>query len=151
MAPSARPFSPSFAAFSSDRCACSPGDGVTIHGSRGLLALATLALLTPFDAHAHRPPRPDAWWAALDAAATSAPAEGVLVLRAVRRGRVRIPAATFTMGSTPSAMARALALCEREVRAPQCHNDNIVALVRAEGIAHRVTISSFELDRTETT
>jgi sulfatase modifying factor 1 len=78
-------------------------------------------------------------------------ADGVRVLRVVRRGRVRIPSGTFTMGSTPLAMARALALCEREVRAPQCHNDNIRDLVNAEGIAHAVTISSFELDRTEVT
>jgi sulfatase modifying factor 1 len=108
-------------------------------------------LLAPFDARAHRPQRPESWWAGLDAGATSAPTEGVRVLRATRRGRVRIPAGTFIMGSTPSAMARAIALCEREVRAPQCHNDNVVAMVRAEGTAHAVTLSSFQLDRTETT
>jgi formylglycine-generating enzyme len=99
----------------------------------------------------HRPQAPEAWWAGLGEASVRAPAEGVRVLRAVSHGRVRIPAGTFTMGSIPAAMARALALCEREVRAPQCHDDNIVALVRAEAVAHAVTLSTFELDRTETT
>jgi sulfatase modifying factor 1 len=122
------------------------------HRLRALVALAAaLVLFAPFDARAHRPQRPEAWWAGLDAAATGAPSDGVRALRAVRRGRARIPAGTFTMGSTPSAMGRALALCEREVRAPQCHNDNVVALVRAEGAAHAVTLSSFALDRTEAT
>jgi sulfatase modifying factor 1 len=55
------------------------------------------------------------------------------------------------MGSTPRAMSRAIELCGREVRAPQCHDDNVIAMVRAEGIAHEVTVTRFELDRTEVT
>jgi sulfatase modifying factor 1 len=108
-------------------------------------------MLVPCAAQAHHPQRPEAWWGALNGAATTAPADGVRVMRAVRRGRVRVPGGTFTMGSTPAAMARAIELCEREVRAPQCHDDNFLALVRAEGVAHAVTLSSFELDRTEVT
>ena len=101
--------------------------------------------------HEHHPQRPEAWWAGLGGASSSGPADSVRVLHSVPRGRVRIPGGTFVMGSSPAAMARALALCEREVRAPQCREDNLVMLVRAEGVAHYVTISSFELDRTETT
>ena len=73
------------------------------------------------------------------------------MLRAMPRGRVRIPGGTFSMGSLPAAMARALELCQREVQASVCHDDGILGLVRAEGVAHSVTLSSFELDRTEVT
>jgi sulfatase modifying factor 1 len=48
-------------------------------------------------------------------------------------------------------MARALELCQREVHAPMCHDDAVLGMVRAEGAAHRVTLSTFELDRTEVT
>ena len=120
--------------------------------ARAVTLLTAVGWLVAFDAHAsHHPQRPEAWWAGLGEAAVRAPADGVRVLRAVPRGRVRIPGGTFVMGSSPAAMARAIALCEREVRAPQCHDDKLVAFVRAEGVAHPVTISGFELDRTETT
>lgn len=120
-------------------------------GLRTLVGLAVLALLAPIEALAHRPQRPEAWSAGLEALATSAPASSVHLLRSVPRGRVRIPNGTFTMGSTPAAMVRAIELCEREVHAPRCHDDNLVAMVRAEGAAHEVTLSSFAMDRTETT
>jgi len=48
-------------------------------------------------------------------------------------------------------MAHAIALCEREVRSSDCHQERFIALVRAEGTAHPVTLSSFEMDRTEVT
>ena len=48
-------------------------------------------------------------------------------------------------------MARALELCAREIRGAQCHNESVLAMVNAEGIAHSVTLSAFELDRTEVT
>ncbi|HXN34241.1 MAG TPA: SUMF1/EgtB/PvdO family nonheme iron enzyme [Polyangiaceae bacterium] len=114
-----------------------------------LAPIAICATLAPSGALAHRPPRPDAWWAGLDAAVQSAPAGGVRVLRPVPGGRVRVPAGTFTMGSSPAAMVRAIELCQREVIASPCHDDGIMAMVRAEGVAHPVTLSSFELDRTE--
>ncbi len=102
------------------------------------------------DARAHRPPRADAWWAGLDGVATTdARSDTVRVLRPPQRGRVRVPGGTFTMGSTPAAMGRAIALCEHEVLSAQCHEGDFVALVRAEGFAHAVTLSGFELDRTE--
>jgi formylglycine-generating enzyme required for sulfatase activity len=113
--------------------------------------LAAVALWAPLDAQAHRPQRPEAWWAGLDAPTTSAPADGVRLLRALTAGRIRIPGGTFTMGSIPEAMARAIRLCEHEVGAPLCHDENILAMVNAEGGAHSVTVSSFDLDRTEVT
>jgi formylglycine-generating enzyme required for sulfatase activity len=48
-------------------------------------------------------------------------------------------------------MARAIQLCEREVRGTQCHDGEVIGMVRAEGVAHSVTISSFDMDRTEVT
>jgi formylglycine-generating enzyme required for sulfatase activity len=119
---------------------------------RAATLLASVGWLFALEARAsHHPQRSEAWWAGLGEATADAPADGVRLLRGVPRGRVRIPGGTFLMGSSPAAMARAIALCEREVRAPQCHDDNMVALVRAEGVAHEVTVSSFELDRTEVT
>ena len=113
-------------------------------------ALAGLLVASP--ANAHRPQGADAWWAGLDAATTHAPAEGVQVLRRSPRGRVRIAGGTFVMGSTPAQMAQAIELCEREVRATQCHDSEyFIGLVRAEGQAHPVTVSTFDLDRTEVT
>ncbi len=55
------------------------------------------------------------------------------------------------MGSTPTQMNRAIALCEREVRSSECHQKGFASMVRAEGLAHPVTLSSFEMDRTEVT
>jgi formylglycine-generating enzyme required for sulfatase activity len=55
------------------------------------------------------------------------------------------------MGSAPEAMIRAVQLCEREVYGTLCREAEVVAFVRAEGADHPVTISSFDLDRTEVT
>jgi formylglycine-generating enzyme len=114
------------------------------------LGVVVLAFVPPA-ASAHHPQRPEAWWAGLDPATTIVPADGVRALRAAPRGRIRIPGGTFTMGSTPTQIARALELCEHEVRAPLCHEEGIIAAIQAQGIAHPVTLSSFELDRTEVT
>jgi formylglycine-generating enzyme required for sulfatase activity len=73
------------------------------------------------------------------------------VLRPVASGRVRIPGGTFVMGATPAQMAHAIAMCEHEVFALACHEERFVAMVRAEGIAHPVTLSTFAMDRTEVT
>jgi len=103
------------------------------------------------DAAARRPPTAESSWAGLGPATTSAPAEGVHVLRLAPRGRVRIAGGTFTMGSTPAGMARAIELCEREQRATQCRDADFIAMVRAQGVAHQVTVPSFDLDRDEVT
>jgi formylglycine-generating enzyme required for sulfatase activity len=56
------------------------------------------------------------------------------------------------MGSTPAQMAHAIQLCEREVLSTAvCHSERFIAMVRAEGNAHPVTLSSFAIDRTEVT
>jgi len=78
-------------------------------------------------------------------------ARSILWLTPPSRDRVRIPAAKFVMGATPLEMAAALDLCRTELSAPRCSEPALTALVRAEGHAHEVSLSSFEIDRTETT
>ncbi|HSY21153.1 MAG TPA: SUMF1/EgtB/PvdO family nonheme iron enzyme [Polyangiaceae bacterium] len=91
------------------------------------------------------------FWAGLDKPVPSAPTEGVVVLRAPPSGRVRIPQGTFLMGSSPTAMLRAITLCREEVLSSRCESDDVIAMVRAEGDSHPVTISAFDMDRTEVT
>jgi formylglycine-generating enzyme len=116
----------------------------------GVLAVAALSL-APGDAAADRPPRAERWWAGLDPPAASARAASVVVLREVPRGRITVPGGTFTMGSTPAAMQRAVGLCEREIRGATCREAEVVGMLLAEGAFHPVTISTFDLDRTEVT
>jgi formylglycine-generating enzyme required for sulfatase activity len=74
------------------------------------------------------------------------------MLRPAPGGRVRVAGGTFVMGSTPAQMATAVDLCQHELRASQCHDaEYFIGMVRAEGAAHPVTVSTFELDRTEVT
>jgi formylglycine-generating enzyme required for sulfatase activity len=88
----------------------------------------------------------------LEAAGTRVPAEGVQMVRLSPGGRVRVPGGTFVMGSTPVQMTLSKELCEREIRATQCHdNEYLIGMVRSEAEAHPVTLSTFELDRTEVT
>jgi sulfatase modifying factor 1 len=116
----------------------------------GALAVLFLSSLSP-PASAHRPQTAEAWWSALNDARATVPG-GERVLRMAPQGRVRVPGGTFVMGSTPAEMARAVELCEREVRATQCHdNEYFIGMVRAEGLAHPVTLSTFDFDRTEVT
>jgi sulfatase modifying factor 1 len=115
------------------------------------------------DARAHRPTRPDAWWSGLDPASTSAPADGVQIVRIAPEGRVRLAGGTFIMGSSMAQMVGAIDLCSHEVlraqcpcrdreRPPECRVDSTLAeLLHAEGEAHPVTLSPFEMDRTEVT
>jgi sulfatase modifying factor 1 len=121
---------------------------------RPVLAVAlpgVALLLSAHGALAHRPPAAESWWDGLGKASASARADGVHLLASSPGGRVRIAGGTFVMGSTPGQMARAVELCEREVYATRCHEAGYVGLVRAEGKAHPVTLSSFDLDRTEVT
>jgi formylglycine-generating enzyme len=116
-----------------------------------LLAGVAVACLGASDASARHPPRADAWWAGLDAAAPTARSGGVRVLRLAPEGRVRIPAGRFMMGSSAEAMERAVGLCKTELLGVQCGEPEVLAAVRAEGAEHPVTLSSFDLDRTEVT
>ena len=119
---------------------------------RSPLVLGTLALLfvSPY-ARAHRPQKAEASWNGLDAARTSVPADGVQVLKARPTGRVRIAGGTFVMGSTEPQAARARDLCDREIGAAFCKGTEMVAVLRAEESAHPVTLSTFDMDRTEVT
>jgi formylglycine-generating enzyme required for sulfatase activity len=105
---------------------------------------------------ARRPPRIEAFWLGLAAGrgvTVRAPAAGVVALRASVEGRVRIAGGRFAMGSTPSEMVAAVKLCEKEPLGIRCGSvgDEVGPWIRAEGHAHEVTLSDFELDRVEVT
>ncbi len=115
------------------------------------LLLSLSACGGPPAAYAHRPLRADAWWVGLDAPSKHASAEGAVVLRSPRRPRVRVLGGTFTMGSTPAGFKRAMDLCETQVMRAHCKEAQIVELLEAELPAHEVTLSTFDMDRTEVT
>lgn len=95
----------------------------------------------------------ETFWRDLDAPTTRARAEGIIVLRTPIDGHVRIAGGRFVMGSTASEMQRALDLCAKEAYGVRCGatGDEVGPWIRAEGHAHEVTLSSFELDRIEVT
>ncbi|MBX3182137.1 MAG: formylglycine-generating enzyme family protein [Polyangiaceae bacterium] len=72
---------------------------------------------------------------------------GLVPLGARAGGMVRIPAVTFSMGSTPMDVVEALLLCGREAYGELCDQ----AMFADEMPQHTVTVSSFWLDRTEVT
>jgi formylglycine-generating enzyme required for sulfatase activity len=116
------------------------------------LLLGALALFT--EVGAHRPMKPEAWWAGLDADDVSAEARGVHALRVPQRLWVRVPGGTFVMGSSPTEMVRATQACRREILRSRCEEpilqtSGIVGSFRSEVPAHDVTVSTFEIDRTE--
>lgn len=103
---------------------------------------------------ARRPARIEPYWAGLGKPTERAPAMGVVALRAPLERRVRIPGGRFVMGSTPKEMEQAVELCEKEPLGPEhCRptEHDIGPFIRAEGNAHEVTLSDFEIDRTEVT
>ncbi len=116
---------------------------------KSVLALGLVMIVA--DVHGHRPPTADRFWAGLGPASTEVPASGVQLLAAPARGRVRIPGGTFVMGATEAQKAHAFTLCRREVRTAECDLRGFITLVHAEGSAHPVTLSTFEMDRTEVT
>jgi formylglycine-generating enzyme len=72
---------------------------------------------------------------------------GILILKPERSARVRFSEAGFTMGSSVSDMITAVTMCKREVYGSLC--DQVAARFRAEGLSHRVSLATFELDRNE--
>lgn len=86
-----------------------------------------------------------------------------LTLRAEPSPRVRLPGATFVMGSNLESMLRAEQLCEREILSPLCIVGDEdeggapptlaqrIQRFRREGLDHEVTLAPFSLDRTEVT
>ena len=112
-------------------------------------ALVLASLCGGADAHAGKPLPARAWWAGLDHVADRVPAHGVTVLRPPASGRVRVPGGSFVMGSTRDDLERAMELCRTEIFEALCAQARGLFLTEAH--AHEVTISSFELDRTEVT
>ncbi len=104
---------------------------------------------------ARRPPRITSVWNGLPRAVDRAPAAGVVALRAPLDRRVRISGGRFVMGSTPQEMQEAMNLCAKEPLGLLCgrieHVWDVANAVRAEGHAHEVTLSDFEIDVTEVT
>jgi formylglycine-generating enzyme required for sulfatase activity len=116
-----------------------------------LLLVVVAGAVVAGDASADRGTIPTALARGLAPAPEHARARGVVVLRPPREGRVRVVGGTFRMGSTPVEMARAVALCRREVLGNHCDDPGIANGFRAEGRDHEVTLMSFDLDRTEVT
>jgi formylglycine-generating enzyme required for sulfatase activity len=85
----------------------------------------------------------------LDQAKDSVAAHGVQIARAPLAGRVRLAGGTFTMGTTRSEAKDAIDLCERELLHAACTDNEHVNLFASEMHAHDVTVSTFDLDRTE--
>ena len=115
------------------------------------LLLSLSACAGPPAVGAHRPLSAEAWWVGLDAPSDGAPARGAVVLRSARAHRIRVFGGTFTMGSTPTELKRAMDLCETQVLGAHCKEPRIVDLLEAETPAHEVTLTTFDLDRTEVT
>ncbi|MCL2778224.1 MAG: formylglycine-generating enzyme family protein [Polyangiaceae bacterium] len=84
-----------------------------------------------------------------------APASGIVALRPVAEGRVRLPGGHFMMGSTTRDMRAATEMCMREALGSECEDNTSPSspapIIRAEGHTHEVTLSPYEIDRTEVT
>lgn len=105
---------------------------------------------------ARRPPNIGTFWYGLPPSSSKAAVDGLVVLRAPLEGRVRITGGRFIMGSTPQEMQDALQLCAKEPFGPACQRGgervwDVALAIRAEGHAHEVMVSDFELDVTEVT
>ena len=84
------------------------------------------------------------------AARAAAPSSArVVSLRAPSSPRVRLPGGTFMMGSVWADLMYAFALCRKELHGAHCESMQAQRLFRAELNAHPVTLSPFEIDRTE--
>ena len=109
-----------------------------------LLALATLWPRARAEAR-DAGPTPDPF-------GTLPPAEralagGVVVLRQPASTMIRVPAGSFEMGSTPEDVLDALTDCAREPLGSRCKEE----MFSDEMARHKVTLSSFWLDRMEVT
>lgn len=106
--------------------------------------------------HARRPPRIETFWHGLPHPVERAPATGIVALRPSFDRRIRIAGGRFVMGSTPQEMQDAMQLCAKEPFGPVCQRGgervwDVALAIRAEGHAHEVTLSDFEIDVTEVT
>ncbi len=104
---------------------------------------------------AHRVPRIATFWRGLGPIESRAPAAGIVAVRPELERRVRITGGRFVMGSRPSEMILAVKMCEREPLGAGCDSQGgllhgiVGPWIRAEGHLHEVTLTDFELDRTE--
>jgi len=109
-----------------------------------------VVLLALFPENGRRPQRIEPYWQGLGKGAeTGATAQGLVALREPLERRVRIPGGRFVMGSTDKEMIHGVELCEREPKADECRGPGVGPLIHAEGRPHEVTLSDYELDRTE--
>lgn len=72
-----------------------------------------------------------------------------IVVRPQKPSRVRLGPAVFLMGSTPQEVESAIDLCSKEVWGNLC--SKLTERFKAEGLAHKVKLSAYEIDRTEVT
>lgn len=100
------------------------------------------------------PARASRFWRALPAPTARGDANLVVLRPAIQR-KVRVRGARFIMGSSPSDMLAAIALCEREPLGGRCATSSEIwdpaPSLRAEGHIHEATVGDFDLDRTEVT
>ncbi len=87
---------------------------------------------------------------ALDVRMNAPRADGVVALALVPSPRVFIARGEFVMGATHEEMLAAFSLCHTEPLGLACDDPRVFRPQR-EGAAHRVTLSAFEIDRTEVT
>jgi formylglycine-generating enzyme required for sulfatase activity len=118
-----------------------------VHASLLYAVAAGVALFT--EVGPHRPMKPEAWWAGLDAPALTASARGVQALRDARPLTIRIPGGKFGLGSSRTVVQRALQSCRSEILRSHCEEPLLQMSFGSEIHAHEVTISTFEIDRTE--
>jgi formylglycine-generating enzyme required for sulfatase activity len=109
-----------------------------------LFALAALTFTVTADARRHKTPVP------VEASGATAPAEGVVALTPAESPRVFVPRGEFVMGSTHQEMLAGFSLCHTEPLGLMCDLRRVYHFQR-EGSAHRVSLSAFEIDRTEVT
>jgi formylglycine-generating enzyme required for sulfatase activity len=102
-------------------------------------------------ARTRRPGEPSAWWAGLEPRRALDRAAGVHALRVDGPARVRVLGGTFEMGSTPAGLELSLALCKTQLWHLHCADPDVLGMLGAQFPAHTVTLSTFEMDRTEVT
>ena len=99
-----------------------------------------------------RPLPPQVFWAGLPPAAASAAASGTVPLCDRRvDGRILIPGGRSTTGVDQEGLRLIGALCQHEPLGMRCDDEHLKRHFLAEVAAHRVTLSSYAIDRTEVT
>ena len=126
------------------RARLAPGERLVLSVAVALL----LSLTAPPETHADRPASEVFLpWPEGTSPAESALSGGLKVLRARGSLMIRVPASDFVMGSTSAEIIDATVLCEHEPLAASCDERSFAD----EGLAHRVRLSGFLMDRREVT